>query len=330
MSTALSLIRHTPKARTVCANVQISKWILTHGPGASSFRTDTDISGNTAFQERPLQKWEPSSDASANLSLESSGQSSGWDQFATNERLFGVRSDYDENLYTTTIDRSHPQYAERAALAEKKAREIEASLALNAHVREERSQNAAGGDKDVDEEDLYSGVYRPLSSGQSNKYTPPARRPPSIQPTISGAPIDPAIISSQLARPDSSAAKSAPRTASPAIEKPSATEPPNTGEPKVAEAPTATKAEPSGGPTSKTESKAVPATKPAADQTQKPSATLNKSTVGGAPRKAHNATANVEHEVLDSFKQFSALKNYACLSVNETCNASLRLSSSTI
>ena len=128
--------------------------VLTHNPGVSGFRTDTDISGNMAVRERTLQKWEPAADTNTNLSLESSAQSSGWDQFATNERLFGVRSDYDENLYTTTIDRSHPQYAERAALAEKKAREIEGSSALNAHVREERAQNAAGEDKDVDEEDL--------------------------------------------------------------------------------------------------------------------------------------------------------------------------------
>ncbi|KAF2441913.1 hypothetical protein P171DRAFT_366245 [Karstenula rhodostoma CBS 690.94] len=274
--------------------------------GASSFRTDTDISGNMAFRERTLQKWEPTPDASANLSLESSGQSSGWDQFATNERLFGVRSDYDENLYTTTIDRSHPQYAERAALAEKKAREIEGSSALNAHVREERSQNVSGGDKGVDEEDLYSGVYRPLSSGQPNKYTPPARRPPSSQPTISGAPVDPAIISSQLARPDSSTATSTQRTASPATEKLAAAELPKAGEPKVAEAPTAPKAEPSSGSTPEAETRVVPATKPAADQAQKPSTTLKPTTVGGAARRPQNATANVEHEVLDSFKQFSA------------------------
>lgn len=117
-----------------------------------------------AFRERTLQKWEPSSDANANLSLESSGQSSGWDQFATNERLFGVRSDYDENIYTTTIDRSHPQYAERVALAERKAREIEGSSALNAHVREERSQNVTGDNKDADEEDLYVSFFLPCRS----------------------------------------------------------------------------------------------------------------------------------------------------------------------
>ena len=107
-----------------------------------------------AFRERTLQRWDPSSDTTANLSLESSNNSTQWDQFATNEKLFGVRSDYDENLYTTIIDRNHPQYAERAALAEKKAREIEGSSALNAHVREERSENVTG-DKDADEEALY-------------------------------------------------------------------------------------------------------------------------------------------------------------------------------
>lgn len=56
----------------------------------------------------------------------------------------------------------------------------------------------------------YSGVrrpaaeYPPLQSTQPNRYMPPARRPPSGQPTVPGAPVDPAIISSQMARPDES------------------------------------------------------------------------------------------------------------------------------
>ena len=56
----------------------------------------------------------------------------------------------------------------------------------------------------------YSGVrrditdYPPLQSTQPNRYQPPARRPPSGKPTVAGAPVDPAIISSQIARPDSS------------------------------------------------------------------------------------------------------------------------------
>lgn len=59
-----------------------------------------------------------------------------------------------------------------------------------------------------DEEDKFSGVKRddlnfpPLQSGSSNKYTPPARRPPTGQPTVAGAPVDPAIISAQMSRPE--------------------------------------------------------------------------------------------------------------------------------
>lgn len=119
---------------------------------SSSFRTDTDISGNMAIRERNLQKWEPSADANVNLSLESTNRSTEWDQFSTNEQLFGVKSNYDENFYTTAIDRTNPQYAERAARAEKIAREIEASSALNAHVREERG-HASIDDRGADEEE---------------------------------------------------------------------------------------------------------------------------------------------------------------------------------
>jgi PAB1-binding protein PBP1 len=122
-------------------------------PGVSSgFRTDADISGNLAIRERDLQRWEPSSDVNANLSLETSRPGVEWDQFNANERLFGVKSNYDESFYTTTIDRTNPQYAEKAARAEKIAREIEASAALNAHVSEERGQIVPE-DKGADEEE---------------------------------------------------------------------------------------------------------------------------------------------------------------------------------
>lgn len=127
---------------------------LTLCTGTTGFRTDTDISGNMAIRERTLQKWEPSADANADLSLEPKGASTGWDQFSANEKLFGVRSDYDENLYTTIIDRNNPRYAEKEARAARLAREIEGSSALNAHVREERGQQNAD-DKGDDEEERY-------------------------------------------------------------------------------------------------------------------------------------------------------------------------------
>ena len=81
------------------------------------------------------------------MSLESAGD---WDQFVANEQQFGVRSDYDENLYTTRIDRSNPLYPMRLAEADRIAREIEADSSTNAHMREERGQ---GEDDGADDEE---------------------------------------------------------------------------------------------------------------------------------------------------------------------------------
>lgn len=75
-----------------------------------------------------------------------------WDQFAENERRFGIKTDYDENIYTTAIDKSHPQYQQRMADADKKAREIERSVTTNSHVAEERVADNLTGDGG-DEED---------------------------------------------------------------------------------------------------------------------------------------------------------------------------------
>lgn len=125
-----------------------------------SFRTDTAISNNRSLHERPLQRWKPDADAEFDGSLESTSNSNGnnargWDQFAANEQLFGLKTDYDENIYTTTIDRSHPQYQERMAAADRKAREIERSAPVTAHQAEERIMDSigAGADKGGDEEE---------------------------------------------------------------------------------------------------------------------------------------------------------------------------------
>ncbi|CAM1504128.1 Fc.00g017190.m01.CDS01 [Cosmosporella sp. VM-42] len=170
----------------------------------SSFRTDAAIS-NSRFNERVLQPWVPDSTDGINGALEKSSGGQ-WDQFAENERLFGLKTDYDENIYTTQIDTNHPQYRQRIAAAERKAREIERSAPTTAHVAEERVMDFSGGgdDEGQNEEDKYSGVRRqdfPPLSNRENKYTPPAKRAPTGQSTVKGAPIDPAIISSQIKAP---------------------------------------------------------------------------------------------------------------------------------
>ncbi|KAH8693276.1 putative PAB1 binding protein [Talaromyces proteolyticus] len=258
------------------ANVTTSEIMAKESNGPTTgFRTDTDISGSLAMRERNLQRWEPSStDPSVDMHLESA-QTGDWDQFEVNARLFGATTSYDENLYTTRINRNDPSYRRREAEAARIAREIEGTQTDNPHLREERGHAFEGDDHD--EEDKYSGVRReeasfpPLQSGQPNTYTPPGRRPPVQQPpTISPAVSDPAIISAQLAKPDAAPKDSA-------LSKPTASSETLT---KTA-APSQSKA---------------PEKKAAAPVSNAPTK---------RPGAAENATSNVETEVLDHFRQFA-------------------------
>ncbi|ESW97613.1 PAB1-binding protein 1 [Ogataea parapolymorpha DL-1] len=98
-----------------------------------SFRTDIDISANSAFHERELQKWVPDEDIDARLTegLGDADSNVHWDQFEVNERKF--------------------------------AREIESQGHNgNIHLAEERG--IIVDDSGVDEEDKYSGVAREPAS----------------------------------------------------------------------------------------------------------------------------------------------------------------------
>lgn len=195
-----------PRMANGKSHVQHRDSLLIRTGSAAKFRTDADISGNQSRGERALQPWVPDGPENTNLSLEF-GATGDWDQFAANQKLFNTQSTYNENDYTIALDKSSDSYKSREAAAAKKEREILGSQSTNAHMREERGL-VAQNDFD-DEEAKYSGVRRvdpafpPLPMGGQNKYTPPARRAPTGQPTIAGAPVDPAIISAQLSRPSS-------------------------------------------------------------------------------------------------------------------------------
>lgn len=261
---------------------------------SSSFQTDADISGNQARGERTLQKWVPEGPDNTDLSLDSGGAGT-WDQFATNSQLFGAQSTYDENLYTTAIDRSAPSYKRREAEAARIAREIEGQTSGNSHVREERGQAVEHDGED--EEDKYSGVRRtegrsfpPLPVGGPNKYTPPARRAPTGQATVPGAPVDPAIISAQMAPPK---AKPGNKTTND-VEKPAVS---------PAETPTPTQ---HGGPAasiSSSPSKEALASSTELETGAEPTATdLTNKLVAQGP------TENVEVKVLNQFRQFADIE----------------------
>ncbi|KAF5863023.1 hypothetical protein ETB97_010831 [Aspergillus alliaceus] len=240
---------------------------------SSGFRTDVDISGNLAMRERTLKRWEPSAETEVDMSLEAANASAGWDQFEANARLFGATSSYDENLYTTRIDRSDPTYKQKEAEAARIAQEIQNTDVDNAHMKEERGLVVAG--DGGDEEDKYSGVRReertfpPLVSGQPNKYMPPARR--------------------QVAAQTGASSSSSTSTVKPVLK--DAT---NSAVPPAKES-TPSQPAPSG-----TAVDAVP-------DADKPAPVKPPSAAGAAPKRTgtENATANVEAEVLDHFRQFA-------------------------
>ncbi|KAL8711363.1 MAG: hypothetical protein Q9220_004260 [cf. Caloplaca sp. 1 TL-2023] len=250
----------------------------------AGFRTDNDISGKTAPRERNLQRWEPSIESETDMSLEGTGGA--WDQFQANEQRFGLRSDYNENIYTTSIDRSHPDFHRREAEALRIAQEIEGGQADNAHVREERG--ILHTEDTMGEEEKYSGVHRnttdypPLQSNQANRYMPPARRPPSGKPTVAGAPVDPAIISMQMAGANSESAEK--QSMAKELEDSVQTSPtkPNISSEGMKEA------------------RKAPPENDVASSASRPGPQVKSSKVG------ESATANVENEVLDSFRQFAS------------------------
>jgi hypothetical protein len=77
-----------------------------------------------------------------------------WDQFKANQELFNVNASYDENLYTTELDKSQLD-SKKIAQAERLAREILNTSSTNIHIAEERGHAV---ETDFDEEDRYSGV----------------------------------------------------------------------------------------------------------------------------------------------------------------------------
>ncbi|KAK4228294.1 PAB1-binding protein 1 [Podospora fimiseda] len=281
----------------------------------SKLQTDSMISGGRFGVERELQAWNGGSGPSIDMSLEKSSASSrGWDQFKANENLFGLKTDYDENIYTTTINRDAPDYQQKAAIADRKAREIERSAAVTQHVAEERVMDfTGGGDDNEDEEDKYSGVRRqnpaPLGN-RENKYTPPARRAPTAQPTVKGAPFDPAIIDSRIVGAPASKQSTTPKPEEPKAQ-------PAAGKPaeKVA-TPAVTPAPPTAAESTKepkpAQAKAPEPKSTAADAkpAENDSSAVRSSAESSRAAPLSRPTDQVEQRVLQQFKNFAGQQRH--------------------
>ncbi|KAL5039927.1 hypothetical protein BDV3_002356 [Batrachochytrium dendrobatidis] len=129
------------------------------------FKTDTAISGGAGeHRYRNLTKWtSDNANEQSMTGLEDVPKSGTWDQFATNKRLFGVTTDFDEHMYTTVVDKSLPGFSKREAEAARIAAEIERAPTRNLHVAEERGFCPT--DSTMDEEDRYSSVLRNVTQG---------------------------------------------------------------------------------------------------------------------------------------------------------------------
>ncbi|KAG8163973.1 hypothetical protein KVR01_005891 [Diaporthe batatas] len=280
----------------------------------AGFQTDSGITGERFGGQRELKRWVGDGLGDVDGSLEKATDNKPWDQFAANEEKFGLKTDYDENIYTTTIDRSHPSYKTRMAKADQMAREIERSNPASSHVAEERVMDYAGpADGGLDEEEKYSGVkrpdYPPLGSQNPNKYTPPARRAPAAQSTVKGAPVDPAIISSQLRSGPSKQPTPKPDESKVAV--PNSTKAPaaQNSEPKAAEAKSDGKAEANKDDvkpkdTEKSQPDTKSAEKPAASS--RPAAATGRTTSPADKENAKPTSTTIEQTVLTSFKNFAS------------------------
>ncbi|CAM6106174.1 unnamed protein product [Calypogeia fissa] len=125
--------------------------------------TDAVLSqGRLREGERELKPWKPDDEAPKPVGLESTFQSSwnrSWDQFETNKTLFGVETTFNEELYTTKLERG-PQMREREREASRIAREIEGTATKNLHLAEERGLRLAPELEAMDEESRFSSVIR--------------------------------------------------------------------------------------------------------------------------------------------------------------------------
>ena len=156
------------------------------------FNTDTGISRAPGFEQpRELVAWTDDSGA-LDVNLEDLGfeQGSSWDQFATAKEQWGFQSTYDENLYTTRLDKGSSTYKQKAAEAERIAHEIMNAQTANPHVAEERGQESEVL-KRMDDADRYSDVIRDeaeFASSPSPQTTPSASAVPrKPQETLSEA-----------------------------------------------------------------------------------------------------------------------------------------------
>ena len=151
----------------------------------SKFRTDEETSRGGPG-ERSLQAWSGEEGALSGVALErgKSGSTS-WDQFAVNEQLFQVKSTYQEELYTTPLDKRRLTPEQRQH-AERIAQQIESGRSHGGRDQEldgEQDEEAAfsavvgtGAYSKQSKNEKISPPVVPLPPTSNSAYVPPNQR----------------------------------------------------------------------------------------------------------------------------------------------------------
>ncbi|KAK1747506.1 ataxin-2-like protein [Skeletonema marinoi] len=179
---------HVKSMRLDAANAA-EKGVGPSGTSEDMFQTDSQISGGKGGSDNLVaagSEWISAGDGGD--ALEGPSSSRGGSE-AMNWRSkkspasgeFGVKTSFDENLYTTKLDKDKIDQA-KLKHAERIAREIEGQATTNIHLAEERNQKLA---LDFDEEDLYSGVLD--KSGKDKAAREEEARKKAAAPTTSWA-----------------------------------------------------------------------------------------------------------------------------------------------
>ncbi|RLN08125.1 polyadenylate-binding protein-interacting protein 4 isoform X1 [Panicum miliaceum] len=147
---------------------------LPKGPGHDKRKDlliDSAISRTHYLEERELERWAPDEGDSECIELEKYDRKGNrsWDQFETNAALFGVKSTFNEEIYTTKLERG-PHMRELEKHASRIAREIEGEDTKDIHLAEERGLSL-GDDLDHDEEIKYSAVRRDTDNSKYKSFT---------------------------------------------------------------------------------------------------------------------------------------------------------------
>ncbi|WVZ75386.1 hypothetical protein U9M48_023442 [Paspalum notatum var. saurae] len=157
------IIQARELVQVVAKDVALGGDELPKGPGHDKRKDlliDSAISRTHYPEERELERWAPDEGDSECIELEKYDRKGNrsWDQFETNAALFGVKSTFNEEIYTTKLERGpHMRELEKHAL--RIAREIEGEDTKDIHLAEERGL-FLGDDLDHDEEIKYSAVRR--------------------------------------------------------------------------------------------------------------------------------------------------------------------------